>query len=300
MLKPNGGVPPSEGLPTRVIWQPDGREMILIAGGEFIMGRNGGRKNESPEHRVTVRPFYIDRYPVTHADYQRFVHETGHPVPCYHVEWADTTGYNWDPETRSPPPDKLDHPVVLVSWQDAWAYCVWAKKRLPTEAEWERAARGRNGRRWPWGNCFVKENCNTRLANIGGTTAVGQFSPQGDTPEGVADMVGNVWEWTSSLYWPYPFDETDGRESPEANGWRVLRGGSWHNDSTVATATARLDGDFLFYNNVGFRCAVSASVVLDALYVSFLEPIRKTVRAASLCRLYRRIGMRRYLSLIHI
>lgn len=273
MLKSNSLAQASEGLPARVIWEPDGREMILVAGGEFIMGRDKGRENERPEHRVTLKPFYIDRYPVTQSDYHHFVRETGHPVPCYKVNWVDTTGYNWTLETGSPPSDRFDHPVVLVSWQDAQAYCAWAKKRLPSEAEWERAARGKAGRRWPWGNRFIKENCNTRLMNLGGTTPVGQFSPQGDTLEGVADLIGNVWEWTSSLYRPYPFDETDGRQDPDADGWRVLRGGSWHNDSNVATATARLDGDFIFYNNVGFRCAVSASVVLDALYVSFLDEL---------------------------
>jgi formylglycine-generating enzyme required for sulfatase activity len=106
---------------------------------------------------------------------------------------------------------------------------------------------------------------------LGQTTPVQKFSPQGDTSTGIGDMIGNVWEWTSSLYKPYPFDSDDGREEPLTSGWRVLRGGSWLNDSALANATARMDGDFVFYNNVGFRCAISVSVVRDALYAAFLN-----------------------------
>lgn len=262
-----------EGMPPCIIWEPDGKEMVLIAGGEFVMGREEGRENERPEHRVNMEPFYIDRYPVTQAEYQRFVEATGHPIPNYEVAWVKTEGYNWNAASRTPPPDKSDHPVVLVSWQDAQAYSQWAKKRLPTEAEWERAARGVNGRRWAWGNQFREDHCNTRGLGIGQTTPVRRFSPQGDTPESVGDLIGNVWEWTSSLYRPYPYDAEDGREDLHAPGWRVLRGGSWCNDRTVATATARLDGDFLFYNNVGFRCVISISVVVDSLYVAFLNEL---------------------------
>jgi formylglycine-generating enzyme required for sulfatase activity len=252
-------------LPPRIIWEPDGKEMILIAGGETVMGRDDGPEYAIPAHKVTLESFYIDRYPVTQAEYWRFVRETGHLVPCYHLDWVNTNEYNWDPDTRTPPADKLDHPVVLVSWEDAVAYGKWTRKRLPTEAEWERAARGNDGRRWPWGDQFIQGYCNTYGLGVGRTTAVYRFSPQGDSPEGVGDMVGNVWEWTSSLYWPYPYDPDDGREDLTAEGWRVLRGGSWFNDLSVANTTARLDGDFLFFTNVGFRCVVSAEDVRRAL-----------------------------------
>jgi formylglycine-generating enzyme required for sulfatase activity len=252
-------------LPARIIWDLDDKEMVLIPQGQLVMGRDDGQGNEKPQHTVTIKSFYIDRYPVTQAEYHRFVKSTEHPIPYYAVDWLDPDEYNWHPETHTPPADKLDHPVVMVSWDDAQAYCAWARKRLPTEAEWERAARGRNGLRWPWGNEFERRNCNSRESSIRRTTAVYRFSPFGDSPDGIADMVGNVWEWTASLYWPYPYTGQDGREGLEARGWRVLRGGSWSNDLTLANATARLDGDFVFFTNVGFRCAVSADVVRFAL-----------------------------------
>jgi formylglycine-generating enzyme required for sulfatase activity len=245
--------------PSTIIWAGDQREMIHIPAGEFTMGSDAGLENERPAHTVYTAAFYIDRFPVTNAAYKRFVDATGYPIPSYDVEWAEPAGYNWDLRTRTPPPGKEHHPVVLVRWEDARAYAAWAGKRLPTEAEWERAARGLDGRRWPWGDDFAEGHCNTRESGVGGTSAVDRYSPQGDSPAGVADMVGNVWEWTSSLFRPYPYDPEDGRESLEAEGWRVLRGGSWRNDLDRARCTARLDGDFLFFNNVGFRCAVSAA-----------------------------------------
>jgi formylglycine-generating enzyme required for sulfatase activity len=154
-------------------------------------------------------------------------------------------------------------PVVGLSWVDATAFCDWLSTRLgrecrlPTEAEWERAARGLDGRRYPWGNEFVMGRCNCRETGLGETSPVGYFSPDGDTPEGLVDMVGNVWEWTNSLFRPYPYDPNDGRESRQASGFRVLRGASWRNDANVVHCLSRLDGDFRFFNNVGFRCAVS-------------------------------------------
>jgi formylglycine-generating enzyme required for sulfatase activity len=243
-----------------IAWEKDGKEMICIPGGDFIMGRDDGADNQRPAHTVYVAGFYIDRYPVTNEEYRRFAKEVGHNVPYYEVSWVNTAAYNWDPETRTPPPGKEKHPVVLVTLEDARAYAAWAGKRLPTEAEWERAARGTDGRLWPWGNQFLPGRCNTKEAGLGETSPVGYFSPQGDSPEGLGDVVGNVWEWTTSLYRPFPYDADDGREYSQAEGWRTLRGGSWMNDSAIACCTARLDADFLFFTNVGFRCAVSLPV----------------------------------------
>jgi len=249
--------PSDDTADTVIVWPADGKDMVLIPGGLFLMGSDDGNPNHQPEHRVHVDDFYIDRWPITNAEYKRFVDATHHPVPNYDVRWCDTQGYNWDPATRMYPEDKADHPVVLVTWEDAMAYAAWAGKRLPTEAEWERAARGMNGQRYPWGNEFMADRCNCKETGLGATSSVGDFSPDGDTPEGLVDMLGNVWEWTNSLYWSYPYDPDDGRESRQAKGFRVLRGASWRNDASIAHCLARLDGDFLFFNNVGFRCAVS-------------------------------------------
>jgi formylglycine-generating enzyme required for sulfatase activity len=240
-----------------IVWPHDGKEMVLLSGGSFIMGNDTGDSIYAPKHRVEVAEFYIDRWPVTNKEYKNFVDATDYPVPNYQVSWCDTTGYNWDTESRMYPEGKGNHPVVLVTWADAMAYAAWAGKRLPTEAEWERAARGLDGRRYPWGNDFEINFCNCKEVGIGATSPVGNFSPQGDSPEGVVDLVGNIWEWTNTLFRDYPYDPDDGRESREAAGFRVLRGASWVNDANVVHGMARLDGDFQFYNNVGFRCAVS-------------------------------------------
>jgi len=248
---------PDDMLEPLITWPGDGKEMVFMAGGRFVMGSNNGDPGYAPEHEVEISAFYIDRWPVTHAEYKAFVDATGYPVPYYEVSWCDTGPYNWDPERRTYPEGKANHPMVLVTWEDAMAYAAWAGKRLPTEAEWERAARGLTGRRYPWGDDFAVGLCNCTEAGLGQTSPVGYFSPQGDTPEGVVDLVGNVWEWTNTLYRPYPYDADDGRESRQASGFRVLRGASWRNDANVAHCLSRLDGDFLFFNNVGFRCAVS-------------------------------------------
>ena len=241
-----------------ITWSGDRKEMVFIAGGRFIMGSDFDAENNKPAHTLTIADFYIDRYPVTNVEYKAFVDATGHPVPNYDVPWCKTEGFNWDIETKMYPEGKAQHPVVLVTWADALAYATWANKRLPTEAEWEFVVRGTENRYFPWGMMFQGNRCNSFEAHFGDTTSVGTFSPQGDTPEGVADMLGNVWEWTSSLYRAYPYHADDGREDLLSDRWRVLRGGSWVNDATTISAIARLDGDFLFYNNVGFRCAATA------------------------------------------
>lgn len=243
---------------TYITWPDDRKEMAFISGGRFVMGRDADAETNAPAHKLDIADFYIDRYPVTHAEYKVFVDATGHPVPNYDVPWCETGAFNWDTETRMYPEGRAHHPVVLVTWADALAYATWAQKRLPTEAEWEFAARGTENRDYPWGMVFKENHCNSFETHLGDTSPVDAFSPQGNTPAGVADMLGNVWEWTSSLYRPYPYHADDGREDLLADGWRVLRGASWVNHATAISAVARLDGDFLFYNNVGFRCAADA------------------------------------------
>jgi len=265
--------------------------MVLVPAGEFRMGSDDpdARDNEKPPHTIHMDAYYIDRTPLTNAEYKRFLDANPkHPVPFVDTDWAKP--YNWDSKSRSFPEGAADHPVVLVSWHDAMAYAEWAGKRLPTEAEWEKAARGTDGRRYPWGDGFDPARCNT-AAGTGvralprslwsrlfrrkeelalrpvagrGTTPVGAYSPAGDSPYGVADMAGNVWEWTSSLYKEYPYQADDGREDPEASGTRVLRGGSWDNGARHARCSYRNthDPDYYSLGLLGFRCVVRVAPVV--------------------------------------
>lgn len=154
-------------------------EWCYVPPGKFLCGDD--------EETVYLDAYYISRTPVTNAQYAKFVQATGHRAPEH-----------WDGDT--PPDEILDHPVTYVSWCDAQAYCEWAGVRLPTEEEWEKAARGTDGQKYPWGNEEPTSGlCNFNM-NVGGTTPVGKYSPQGDSPYGCVDMAGNVWEWTESEY----------------------------------------------------------------------------------------------------
>jgi formylglycine-generating enzyme required for sulfatase activity/energy-coupling factor transporter ATP-binding protein EcfA2 len=213
-------------------------EMLPVGPGAFLMGSD--RKvdglaydDETPQHTVTLPAYRVGKYPVTNGQYAAFVAVTGHPAPPH---WLG----------NQPPPELRNHPVVAVTWHDAVAYCAWLSRalgremRLPTEAEWERAARHTDGRIYPWGNDFEAERCNMADTGIGGTSPVGIF-PTGNAVCGAADMAGNVWEWTSSLWgkdWQkpefgYPYDPRDGRENQDApdSVLRTLRGGSFSFDA---------------------------------------------------------------------
>jgi formylglycine-generating enzyme required for sulfatase activity len=178
----------------------------------------------------------------------------------------------WDWES------KRDHPVRYISWIDAMAYCQWLNERLqhelpegfvlrlPTEAEWEKAARGVKGREYPWGNEFDKDRCNSAESNFQDTTPVGFYSPRGDSPYGCADMAGNVWEWTHSLQWNYPYEMSDGRETETAPRPRAMRGGSFVDFVKEARCACRSDHVFLdLINNRGFRMAIAPSILPSSL-----------------------------------
>jgi formylglycine-generating enzyme required for sulfatase activity len=195
----------------------DGKEMVRVPAGKFLYG-DDKREVELPE-------FWIDRAPVTNAEYARFVAETGHEPPVH-----------WEGET--PPKEIADHPVVNVSWDDATAYAEWAGGRLPSEQEWEKAARGTDGRKYPWGK-WAEGRCNSQEAGVGGTTPVGQYSLPGDSPYGCVDMAGNVWEWTASEH---------------EQGGRVLRGGAFLDEDRYVRCAARSwDLPYNCRRNCGFR-----------------------------------------------
>jgi formylglycine-generating enzyme required for sulfatase activity len=167
-------------------------------------------------------------------------------------------------ERGEPPLGKGDHPVVYVSWHDAVAYCEWLSRvtgrpyQLPSEAQWEKAARGTDGRRYPWGNEYSKKKCNARTSGYGGTTPVGTFSPHGDSPFGCADMAGNVAEWCRNLVWPYPYKE-DKREDMSRQGPRVFRGGSFsHSERSLQSWFRHVLEPDGRYKNIGFRVAFAA------------------------------------------
>ena len=218
-------------------------ELVAIPAGSFWLGEG------EDAHQVHLNNFQIGKFPVTAAEYQRFVNTTGHAPPGY---WPAGQHH----------PMFGNHPVVSVSWHDALAFCSWLSQaagqpfRLPTEAEWEKAARGPEGNIYPWGETFSKEKCNTWEAMSGRTMPVSTF-PQGASQYGVMDMAGNVWEWCSSLEWDYPYAADDGRENlSDAGGWRVLRGGSWYDTGWGIRAARRLGGPAHYIShNTGFRVA---------------------------------------------
>lgn len=199
-------------------------------------------------HIVNIAKFYIAQYPVTNAAYQRFITTSGYPPP---TNWPVGLYFEWI----------SDHPVVNVNWQDAWAYCRWLTTEtdqyfhLPTEAQWEAAARGPEGLTYPWGNEFDKARSNSWEACIGRTTPVDAF-PDGASPYRVMDLVGNVWEWCSTVFADYPYRVGDGREELGTNEWRVLRGGSWLDAEWGVRAARRLSGHPDYASrNTGFRVA---------------------------------------------
>ncbi len=190
-------------------------EWRLVPAGPFLMGSDPAgayppESDEQPRHRVPLAAFEIGRVPVTHGQYRVFAAATGRPPPC-----------SWPAAARED-----DLPVTYVSWDDAQAFCGWSGTRLPTEAEWEGAARGGDDRLWPWGNEPPDSSRCTFSAGIGGPSPVG-IHQRGASPAGALDMAGNVFEWVSSAYRPYPYDPTDGREEHDDRDLRVVRGGSY-------------------------------------------------------------------------
>ncbi|MBT7191079.1 MAG: SUMF1/EgtB/PvdO family nonheme iron enzyme [Anaerolineae bacterium] len=228
------------------IFDDKGVKMVLIPAGEFTMGSDYA-DDEKPIHQVFLDDYYIDVYEVTNAAYNACVEAGG----CLSPQEKDSSAradYFENPEFA-------DFPVIQVDWHMATSYCEWRGANLPTEAIWEKAARGSVSPpiTYPWGETLDETFANFQQ-NIGDTSAVGSYE-KGKSVYGVYDLAGNVWEWVSSLYQPYPYDTTDGREDLHATGPRVLRGGSWLNLEGNLRASVRLRaGATSTSSYIGFRC----------------------------------------------
>lgn len=230
-----------------------GAPMMFVPAGEFLMGSSDADKdaqsNEKPQHTVYLDAFWMDKYEVTNALYKKCV-DAGKCLPP-----NPTKSYTRDPYYGNAQYD--NYPVVYVSWDDANSYCEWVGKRLPTEAEWEKAARGSDGRIYPWGNTFDKNLLNSGEGGAGDTTEVGQY-PNGASPYGLMDMAGNVWEWVNDWYDGnyYSNSPRENPQGPSTGQYRVLRGGSWSNyRDLVRAANRNAYAPNNRNNNIGFRCA---------------------------------------------
>jgi len=252
------GMAPGEvaaNLPLKVIKDSvTNAPMVLVPAGVFSMGGTGGGDDSQPAHKVSLPEFYIDQYEVTNAQYRACV-EAGacqppaNPASYTHEKYFDN-------------PEFANFPVVQVSWDQAFTFCAWRDARLPTEAEWEKAARGTDERTFPWGeglDCSLANWATSSGTCKGDTVAVGSY-PTGASPYGAMDMAGNVWEWVADWYAAdyYQNSPKDNPRGPEAGQLKVLRGGSWvSNEPNLRTAFRNNLEPASASSNIGFRCAVT-------------------------------------------
>jgi sulfatase modifying factor 1 len=243
--------------------------MVLVPAGEFTMGSSeeqvkkageqyGGAfvyEGEQPLRQVQVDDLFIDIHPVTNKQFKEFLDATGYRPQGNRYQkmwflrhWADGTY----------PPGKAEHPVTYITWHNAQAYAKWKGKRLPTEAEFEKAARGTDGRLWPWGDEFDFGKSNVRVwgkEKFADTTPVNGY-PAGKSPYGCLDMAGNVFEWTSDL---------DPEQLKKGNKVAVLKGGSWKSFDSYARCAFRQHAEASgFGPHIGFRCAISPTDVVTS------------------------------------
>jgi iron(II)-dependent oxidoreductase len=219
----------------------DGAEMVVLPAGTFTMGSERGHRDEQPPHKVTLSSFAVYKYEVTNEQYEAFCKATGHRKPAF----SENSKFN-----------QPKQPVVGVTWDDAVAYAKWAGTRLPTEAEWEYAARGTDGRLYPWGNERARRRAHSDQNPQSDSTAVVGTYPDGVSPFGCHDMAGNAWEWVAD-YYAYDYysrsPEKDPR-GPEQGVRRVLRGGSWAFPSELRATYRFYEKPDFSVNWVGFRC----------------------------------------------
>lgn len=251
------GAPEGAQLPATEQNAKDGSQLLLVKGGEFWMGSTEGEIDELPPRIEKLKPFYIGRTEVSVAQFRRFVEATGYRTRAeehgfgfvWAGEWKRTRGASWRNPDGKGPPASPDHPVRQLSGDDCRAYCDWAGLRLPTESEWERAARGRRGRQYPWGERWDPRKA---VYQVEGPSKVGS-KPAGASPCGALDMAGNVREWTSTSYAPY----LPNPEEPPNQARLAVRGGAWNESKPGELRGAyRFNGMAGLPNNrTGFRVA---------------------------------------------
>jgi sulfatase modifying factor 1 len=242
----------------------DGAEMVWVPGGVFIMGTPTENSWTPTEQQVTLSGFWLYKYEVTVAQYRAFCAATDRPLPPF------PTGYSWAGHSGWDAPSLQIHPIVNVAWYDAAAYAEWARVQLPTEAQWEYAARGPAGRNYPWGGTAISSDpyngwdltkcANTSNSNVLGlsTWPVGSF-PSGTSWNGVHDLAGNVWEWCADWFGPYSSTPVTNPQGASSGEFRVLRGGSWYFPISHARGAVRyVYAQHYRDNNIGFRCAASS------------------------------------------
>lgn len=240
-------------------------DMAKLPGGTFVMGNDRGLADERPAHTVMLKPFWIDKRPVTNVEFAAFLQRIGGTSNSRGqnlFDWDDGDARLRQSEGKWRADTGFEqHPAVEVSWYGARDYCRARGKRLPTEAEWEYAARGQEGRSYPWGEAPPDATRARYGIGWGKTVPAGSLA-KGATPDGVLDLVGNVHEWTSSVALPYPYRADDGREDPDKLADRVTRGGAADTGPDTLRATWRganvSRGARAGHHNIGFRCAKTA------------------------------------------
>jgi formylglycine-generating enzyme required for sulfatase activity len=243
---------PTLGIGSTLVREKDGMVMVYVPGGTFQMGSPVGDSDEQPVHTVTLDSFWIDRTEVTNDQYERCAAD-GTCIRASQSSSSTRDSYYGDSQYN-------DYPAIRLDWNDAKTYCEWIGGRLPTEAEWEYAARGPEGHIYPWGN----DPPDGTLANYGGrvgdTTKVGSY-PDGESWVGALDMAGNVWEWVNDWYAGnyYAASQSKNPTGPSAGVLKVIRGGSWYYIPDIRPANRVPEGTYVREVNIGFRCAVAST-----------------------------------------